>query len=691
MAGWLHGWMAEHYSHPTIQPFNHSTILSIRIIRLKLSNFMLQIRDLNYSIGERNLLSGVNWIINPGRRVALIGPNGAGKTTLLRIINGGLEAVSGTILKPKGYSIGFLPQEEISLEMGPILHIVLEGHQEILDIEEEMAEIHQQLESHPSGKEALLERLGFLEEKFNLLGGYSLESDAKAILAGLRFQQTDFLRPLSDFSGGWRMRVYLARLLLQNPDLLLLDEPTNHLDLESLEWLEQYLKTFAGSIVIVSHDRFFIDRLAEEISELDRARLTYYAGDYHFYEKQKALNEEQLLKKWEELKAERERVQRFIDRFRYKASKAAQVQSRIKQLERMETVELAPPPRRIHFKIRVEVPSFKDVLKIENMSFKYDRDWVLQDINLNVYRGEKIALVGVNGAGKTTLTRLIFGQLTPQKGAVQIGERVIMGYYAQHQVDTLNLNANVMEEVAETASDTHRPHLRDILGLFQFSGSDPEKRIGVLSGGEKARVSLAKMLLSPVNFLIMDEPTNHLDIASREALENALHDYDGTLLLISHDRYFLDKLVTRVIEIKNGSLRLFEGNYSDYLDKRRQEASAEISHQHSQKPETIPPSKRSKEQKRQEAEARQAVSRQRRQLKESVEACESRIAGLETRKEELEKEIADPATYRKGDYVATLQKEYNAVKEELEAVLLKWESAQLEYETLLAGLNKEEE
>jgi ATP-binding cassette subfamily F protein 3 len=293
---------------------------------------MLQIKDLNYTIGERVLLSGINWIINPGKRVALIGPNGAGKTTLLRIIHNELEPNSGTIQKPKGYRIGFLPQEEISLEAGPILHIVLEGHREILDIEDEIADIHRQLENHPPNRDALLERLGSLEEKFNILGGYRLEADAKAILSGLGFSEKDYLRPLSGFSGGWRMRVYLARLLLQNPDLLLLDEPTNHLDLESLEWLEQYLKTFEGSIVIVSHDRFFIDRLAEEICELDRGKLTYYAGNYHFYEKQREIYEEQLYKKWEEQKAERERVQRFIDRFRYKASKAAQVQSRVKQL-----------------------------------------------------------------------------------------------------------------------------------------------------------------------------------------------------------------------------------------------------------------------------------------------------------------------------------------------------------------------
>lgn len=660
---------------------------------------MLQIKDLHYSIGERNLLTGVNWIINPGKRVALIGPNGAGKTTLLRVIYGELEATAGTMQTPKGYRIGYLPQEEIALprsggfpEAGPILDSVLEGHSEIIAMESEMAEIHRRLENHPPDSPALLERLGALEERFQLSGGYRLEAEAKAILSGLGFKNYDFQRSLYEFSGGWRMRVYLARLLLQNPDLLLLDEPTNHLDLESLEWLEQYLRTFPGSMVIVSHDRFFIDRLAEEICELDRGRLTHYPGNYHFFEKEKALREEQLLKKWEEQRAERERVQRFIDRFRYKASKAVQVQSRIKQLEKMREIELPPPPpRRIHFKIRVETPSYKEALKIENMSFKYQRDWVLKNINLNVYRGQKLALVGVNGAGKTTLTRLIFGQLTPQQGSIRAGERVIMGYYAQHQVDTLNLNATIMEEVAAAASEAHRLQLRDILGLFQFSGQDPDKRIGVLSGGEKARVSLAKILLSPVNFLIMDEPTNHLDISSREALEDALQDYDGTFLLISHDRYFLDKLVNRVLELKDGRLREFEGNYSDYLDRREKEGVAAAPDHAGQPLEPtppVPPAKKSKDQKRQEAEARQTISRQRGQLKAEIEACESRIGELETQKESLEKLIADPKSYQNGEHVKSLRKDYAAVKQELETLLERWEKAQEAYETLLAEVKK---
>ena len=655
---------------------------------------MLQIKDLNYRIGQRALLKNVSWKINPGEHTALIGPNGAGKTTLLRIIYKNVEIDSGEIIKPKDYQIGYLPQEEVSLAMGAILDGVIKGQHKLIAIEKEMKSLQNQLDENTAAHDARLKRLGELEDRFRHLGGYRLKADAKAILSGLGFKENDFERPLSDFSGGWRMRVYLARLLLQNPDLLLLDEPTNHLDLESLEWLENYLKSFAGSIVTVSHDRFFIDRIAGQIAELEHGKLTHYSGNYQFYERQKALNEEQLRKKWEEQQAERERVQRFIDRFRYKNTKAAQVQSRIKYLEKMEKIEIPPPPQKISFRIRVETPSFKDVLIIENMWFKYDKDWVLQDIDLNLYRGEKIALVGVNGAGKTTLTRLIFRQLFPQRGKVSIGERVKMGYYAQHQVDTLNLDATIYDEVAATAADVHRPKLRDILGLFHFSGDDPDKRIGVLSGGEKARVSLAKMLLSPVNFLIMDEPTNHLDIASQIALEKALTDYDGTLLLISHDRYFLDKLVTRVIELKDGKLRMFEGKYSDYLEKRGAMAeqagdSAMTSFSNSRStaasPNT-PPGFKSKEQKRLEAEARQAISKQRNELKREIEAIESKIHALEAEKARLETLMADPKSYSDGEKAAALQKNYQEVQQALAVNFERWESAQIEFEALLAKL-----
>ncbi|MEJ2543045.1 MAG: ABC-F family ATP-binding cassette domain-containing protein [Calditrichaceae bacterium] len=601
---------------------------------------MLQLQNINFSIGHNHLIQNAQWIINPKKRVALIGSNGAGKTTLFRIIAGEITNFEGSIIKPKGYQIGYLPQEEIAIKKGNVLTIVLEGHDEILKIEEEMDAIHQILETNSQSDGGdILDQLGILESRYNVLGGYTLESQAKKILMGLGFSESDFHRPISELSGGWQMRVYLARLLLQEPDVLLLDEPTNHLDLESLEWIESYLRNFSGSMVIISHDRYFIDRLAQEIVELDRGKLTLYSGGYQFYKQKKELEQEQLIKKWEEQKEERIRIQRFIDRFRYKNTKAAQVQSRIKMLEKMETIELPESSKTIHFKIQADTVSFKEALQIKHLAFRYTESWVLQDINLNMYRGEKVALVGVNGAGKTTLTRLISKELRPQQGELKLGERVHVGYYAQHQIDSLNLNNTIYKEVEETAARSFHPKLRDILGIFQFTSDTVEKSLGVLSGGEKARVSLAKILLSPCNFLIMDEPTNHLDLTSKEALEHALKDYDGTLLLISHDRYFLDRLVNRVIELKNGQLKEYEGNYSDYLNKREQEKSVDATaaiKQTTTKTEDSAPGrlKKTKEQKQKEAEARQAVSKERNRLQKYIEKIEHDIEHLEKQKKE---------------------------------------------------------
>jgi len=648
---------------------------------------MFQINNLNYSIGDLDLLKQANWTIHPGKRFALIGPNGAGKTTLLRILSGETEIPENVITKPRMYKIGYLPQEEIAITKGSVLHSAMQGHSEVLQIEMEMETIHDQLESEGNSNTALLEKLGQLESRYALLGGYELEALTKKILMGLGFKEVDFIKPLSQMSGGWRMRVHLARLLLQQPDLLLLDEPTNHLDLESLEWLENYLRNFAGSIVIVSHDRFFIDRLAQEIVELERAKLKHYAGNYHFYEYKKALDHEQLIKRYEEQKEERERLEKFINRFRYKNTKAAQVQSRVKQLEKMETIEIPAQRKEIHFKIKADVQSYKEALSIENMWFRYAEPWVLKDNNLHMYRGEKVALVGVNGAGKTTLTRLMSGESTPQKGRMQLGQRVHVGYYAQHQVDVLNLDKTIMQEVAATAAPSFQPKLRDILGLFQFSNDDVEKQVGVLSGGEKARVSLAKILLSPSNFLIMDEPTNHLDLASREALEKALKDYDGTLLLISHDRYFLDKLVNRVIEIKDGVLKEYSGNYSHYLDKKQGETvelnSTDIQGKTALKENT---QKKSKEQKQKEAATRQAISKERNQLRKSIEESEQKIEAYETRKTTLESELANPETYQDSERFLALQQEYDQVTRRLARFEQRWEEAQLQLETLLDSL-----
>jgi len=642
---------------------------------------MLQIRNLHYSIGDRLLLSGIDWMIQAGKRAALIGPNGAGKTTLLKILNGEIEYPAGTIIKPKGCRIGYLPQEEIEFEGQSVLQTVLDGQKELIQLEKQIAWLHNALEAPDANRESLLNQLGALEHRYEAMEGYLLEPTAKSILSGLGFSEADFSLPLSQFSGGWRMRAYLALLLVRKPDLLLLDEPTNHLDIPSLEWLEQYLLSFKGSVVIVSHDRFFIDRLAQEIVELDRGKLIHYAGNYHFYEKQKKQQEELLIKKWKEQQVERARQERFINRFLYKNTKAAQVQSRIKQLKKMEEIDLAPPPLRIDFKLKVEITSYKDVLTIQNLSFKYDTEWVLENINLNLYREDKVCLIGPNGAGKSTLARLIAGQLVPQQGSVQIGTRVSIGYYAQHQVDSLNLEATIFQEVASTVANSHAPRIRDVLGIFQFRGDDVFKKIKVLSGGEKARVSLAKLLLAPVNFLIMDEPTNHLDKVSREALEQALSQYNGTLILISHDRYFLDKLVNRVVEINNGIMTEYDGNYSYYLGKR--EPLLEFVSKPGKSISLVSGGKKTREQKRLEAEARQAISKDLNRLKKEVADLEDKISELETTKETLEARMAQPETYQDSQLAVSLQKEYACVNKDLQNHTDRWEKAQTALDELV--------
>jgi len=644
---------------------------------------MLQVRNLHYSIGDRDLLSFVNWNLQPEKRFALVGPNGSGKTTLLRILTGEIEPQGGTIAKPRNYIIGYLPQEEIVKGQGSVLENALAGIPEIQELEHKIHALHAALAANPKD-EALLTKLGPLEQRYQNLGGYTIEDTAKKILSGLGFEEERFHTDYTELSGGWCMRIYIARLLLQNPDLLLLDEPTNHLDIPSMEWLEQYLLNYKGSVVIVSHDRFFIDRLAHEIYELDRGELTRYRGNYHFFENQKKEKIRLLEKRRDEQAVERERIIRFINKYRSDKRRAAQVQSRIKMLEKMKTIELPPVPRRLDFRLRVETPGYKDVLTVENMSFRYQKDWVLKDLNLHISRGNKIAMVGINGAGKTTLTRLIAGEFRPQKGSLKLGNQVKAGFYAQHQIQALHPENTVFDEVASTAATGFISKIRQALGIFQFGDDEIDKKIKVLSGGEKARVSLAKILLSPVNFLIMDEPTTHLDITAREALEDALADYDGTLLLISHDRYFLDKLVSRVIELKDGRMDEYHGNYSYYLWKRDRE----LDSTESQPGETAPqasviPGWRTKEQKRKEAEARQEVSRERDLLQKSIIKIERDIEESESRLKAIETRLANPETYRDGTDIAGLNRDYAELKQHIKKLYESWESQRLLLEEIL--------
>ncbi len=654
---------------------------------------MLQLKDIYYSIGEAELLKGITWMVNPGKKLILTGPNGSGKTTLLRIINGEIDSQKGSIIKPQNYRIGYLPQEEVVTGEGSVLENVLLGKPKILALEKKIKELHKALEFPGPEYNSLLDKLGSLEEQYQALGGYQVEASAKALLSGLGFSEDEFEKDYSELSGGWCMRAYLARLLLHEPDLLLLDEPTNHLDLPSMEWLEQYLLQFKGTIILVTHDRYFIDRLADEIYELDRGELSRYPGNYKIFLQQKEQKINLLRKKREEQLSERERLIRFINRYRSDKKRAAQVQSRIKMLEKLEIIDVPPQPECPEFSLSVPVQSFKDVLTIDKVSFRYDKDWILRKTSLSLNRGDKVALVGPNGAGKTTLTRLIAGDLSPREGIIRLGERTVLGYYAQHQILALNLNNTVFSEVASTVAQEHIPRIRDVLGIFQFSGDEVFKKIKVLSGGEKARVTLAKILLSLVNFLIMDEPTTHLDMTAREALEEALQKYEGTLILISHDRYFLDQIVNRVVELRNGQLEEYYGNYSYYLEKKEKEKEELKEQSESQEKEKLvekagPNSgRKTKEQKRKEAEARQAISQKRARLRREIGEFENEIKQLEERKRNLEAFLARPETYKeKGKEVAGLQKDYAYAGKRLEELYRRREKAEHQLEELLASL-----
>jgi len=643
---------------------------------------MLTLRGISYAIARRTLLKDINWTLQPGRRLALVGPNGAGKTTLLRVIAGELEPDIGRVIRSRNYRVGHLPQETIICDQGNLIDSVLGGRPDIRDMEARLEALRA---TPPEGEKEHLrweKQVDDLETRFSSLNGYEVENHARRILSGLGFERDWEDRSLEEFSGGWRMRALLAKLLLGEPDLLLLDEPTNHLDLPSLEWLEKFLLGFNGAMVMVSHDRFFVDRLAQEIVELENGRLFHYPGRFRKYLELREETRERALIQIKRRESERRKQERFIERFRYKATKAAQVQSRIKQLEKMEIQESPPETTaEMNFRLTLARSPYRDVLTAKNLGFAYSRgQWVFRDLNLELERGDKVCLVGRNGEGKTTLTRLISGDLSPLEGQLKKGQNVSIGYYAQHQVDALNLNRRVIDEVGDAASLAQTPMVRSILGLFGFQGDDVFKTIDVLSGGEKARVSLARILLSGANFLIMDEPTNHLDAYARDALEKALLAYEGTVMLVSHDRYFLDGIVNRVLEMRDGTLTPYLGNYSEYLENRDTAGVEE-------KP--LPPKDSAggrREQRRIEAQARQAVSKQRNRLSARIDELENLIETLEHRQAQLDSLLAQPETYEQSETVVSLQKEYAQVGSRLNRSVSEWESLHHELDSLMESL-----
>jgi ATP-binding cassette, subfamily F, member 3 len=534
---------------------------------------MIQLSGLTKAFGDRVLLDAVSWQIDDRERVGLAGPNGAGKTTLLKMLAGLDEPDAGAVVKPSGLAVGYLPQDGLNHsgrtlieEAGLAFKPLLDMRAEIQSLEERLGDDSVAESEHAS----MLTRYSELQDSFRRLEGYSIDLKITTVLRGLGFTPDDFDKPSETFSGGWQMRIALAKLLLTRPGLLLLDEPTNHLDLEARNWLEEYLSSYPHAVILVSHDRFFLDAVVTRITEIGLRRLTDYSGNYSEYLVERDARMERLRQQKRDQDDELERMQAFINRFRYQATKAAQVQSRIKMLDKIVPIEIPPERKRVHFTFPACAKSGRTVLDLRDVRKAYGPRVVFGGINLHIERGDRIALIGPNGTGKSTLMRMLSGVEAPDAGTRTEGHQVVMQYFAQDEATRLDPVLNVYQTLAGDAPIHMVPSIRNILGGFLFSGDDVDKPVRVLSGGERTRLAVARMLLRPSNTLLLDEPTNHLDLDSKDVLLEALEDFGGTLIFVSHDRYFVDKLATKVINIGNGEALMYPGTYEEFLWSRKQ-------------------------------------------------------------------------------------------------------------------------
>jgi ATP-binding cassette subfamily F protein 3 len=634
--------------------------------------------------GPKVLFEDVNWLITPQDRIGLVGANGAGKTTLMRIL-AGLDTVdSGECNVQKGITAGYLPQDGLQLSGRTVFEECLSVFDRLRSMEREMEETLERLSSLPPDDpeyQAASSRYAWLESHFRNLDGYALEARVGAVLTGLGFAKEDWTRRTEHFSGGWQMRIALARLLLEQPNLLLLDEPTNHLDLEARNWLEDYLNSYPYAFVLISHDRYFLDVTVRRIAELWNKSIHFYTGGYEAYLKQKEERRQQLLAAYRNQQERIQQLEAFINRFRYKATKARQVQSRIKELEKIERIEIPPEEETIHFSFPQPKPSGRIVAEFSHVFKAYGSRLVLRDVNFVIERGEKIALVGVNGAGKSTLIRMLAGAEPLTAGEYRLGHNVQPEYFAQDQYKALDPGARLLDDLMSVANGKTVTELRTLLGCFLFTGDDVYKTVGVLSGGERNRYALARMLLNPANFLLLDEPTNHLDLRAKDVLLDALRNYNGTLVFVSHDRYFIDQLATRVFEIENGQVNVYPGNYEDYL-YRKQGAAAPAP-----AAEAAPgPAARAGEAAAAEPAAPEPPARPRRANPLKVRQLEQQAEELEEAAARLEQEIAEIEralqTFVSAEETRRRMEMLEARRQELEQTLARWEQISLELEQL---------
>jgi len=637
---------------------------------------MIQLDGIARRFGRQLLFEGLSWMIPRGARLGLVGPNGAGKTTLLRILSGEDRPDEGAVHRAGTVQVGYLPQEVETVEGGSVLEVALAGFDEVRELERELRSVERELVGlgpEDDRTAELTRRYGTLRDRFDALDGDRLEARAKAILSGLGVPARSFTQPPQTLSGGWRMRVVLARLLLAAPDLLLLDEPTNHLDLEALDWLEGFLADYEGTFIVVSHDRYFLNRMVQGVVELDRGRLSTFTGNYDDYLEAMEQRRKGLEKAARQQARELAKVERFIERFRYKNTKARQVQSRIRALQKVERIEAPERARRIRFGFPPPPRSGDVVMRCEAVFKSYGANVVYSGMDLLLRRGDRVALLGPNGAGKSTLLKLLAGRISPEGGSVEPGHNVRIHYYAQHQLEALDPASTVLEEMERVAAPGERPSLRRLLGCFLFSGEDVDKRVAVLSGGEKARLALARMLVRPVNLLLLDEPTNHLDLRSREVLEEALNEYDGTLVLISHDRYFINRVATSVADVGGGRVLLHPGDYDEYqawkADRAEEAAVVEPAAPESE----VTARDLRREEKRREAEERNRLYRERRAVEERLRPLEAQIAGLERSVGEFERRQADPAVYSDPERARVTARDKAEAEARLERLYVEWE------------------
>jgi ATP-binding cassette subfamily F protein 3 len=632
---------------------------------------MIRIQNLSLTLGGKVLFSNLSWAVPAGSRWGLIGANGTGKTTLMKILTGAIAPDSGTVEMPSHATIGYLPQDFIKLNNLTIMAF-LRKRQGIDDVEKHLLYLEERIASGDDDKSTLLayERQ---RERFETMKGYSFEAEAGKILAGLGFSPADAGRSCLEFSGGWKMRIYLAALLLERPDILLLDEPTNHLDLESVNWVERHLTSFPGTVIVISHDRHFLDSVTEKTAELTVGKIETYKGGYTEYLEEKNRREEISRKTIKKLERRREEIMSFAERFRYKASKASQVQSRLKQLDKDQPVEALTKEKRASIKFPPCPRSGLEVFKCENLGKSYGEKKVLEGVSLNIRRGEKLALVGVNGAGKSTLARIMAGVEPPCAGMVHYGHNVKKAFFSQESQANLGMGNTVWQEVLSVTSQVSDAERRNLLGAFLFEGDEIEKPVSVLSGGEMSRLSLLKLLLTDANFLILDEPTNHLDIATREILLHALQGWDGTAVIVSHDRWFLDGIVNKVIEIRRGKCRVFPGNVSYYLEKREEEETGDLGQQETAVG-THPREVSLKDRKRIEAAKRNERYRIRKTVLDELEPLEREISKSERRRDEIDELLCNPEVLEDSDRIRELMMERDEIEKYLEASLEEWEA-----------------